>query len=278
MSYYKIFGLNKEPFSTSPDPEFFYRSAGHDSALKRLEIAVRLRRGLSLIVGDVGAGKTTLSRLLVQVFDAEPDFISHIIFDPVFNSEQEFLLRLARSLGAPARGKPAIELKEGIERYLFQKGVNENKTVVLVIDEGQKLTPANIEIVRTLLNYETNEYKLLQVVIFAQTEILPKLRDIPNFTERISLKYTINPLDERETKEMIAFRLKQAGHIGPVSLYTDAALKLIYALSQGCPRRITMFCHDALEKAVMRDKDIVDEAIVQELAEVTNERQCVAGR
>ena len=267
MSYYKLLGLKDEPFSTSPDPRFFYRSASHDTALKRLEIAIRLRRGLSLIIGEVGAGKTTLCRLLSQVFKDEQDYIFHIILDPCFENEQQFLTRLCRSFGLDCEGADTVKLKESLERYLFDKGVNEGKTVVLLVDEGQKLSRDNIEVLRTLLNYETNEYKLLQVVIFAQTEITAKLQSIQNFTNRVALRYTINPLDEGETGQLIRFRLKQAGLIGKENLFDDEAVKFIYQRSLGCPRSITMMAHDALELLIMKDKDIVDGQVIRELAD-----------
>lgn len=276
MSYFKALGLKKEPFSTSPDPEFFYRSMGHETALKRLEIAIRLRRGLSLIIGDVGAGKTTLSRMLLQIFKGEPDFIFAMILDPSFKSEFQFLSSLVKIFNITPAFKSTLDFKEALEEYLFQKGVEENKTVVLLIDEGQKLNPENLEVLRTLLNYETNEYKLLQLVIMSQIELLSKIKKVRNFVDRISLKYTINPLDEDETREMINFRLKQAGFGNQNILFTQEAIKLIYQYSQGYPRRIAMICHDALETIVMREKTFVDEEIIKEL--ITNEREYLTWR
>ncbi|MCX7662036.1 MAG: AAA family ATPase [Candidatus Omnitrophica bacterium] len=267
MSYYQLLGLEREPFSTSPDPEFFYRSISHDTALKRLEIAIRLRRGLSLILGDVGTGKTTLSRALLQVFKEEQDFIFHMILDPSYKSEFQFLLSLVKIFKVIPEFKSTLDFKEALERYLFQKGVEENKTIVLLIDEGQKLTSENLEVLRTLLNYETNEYKLLQLIIMAQMELLPRLKRIRNFMDRVALKYTINPLDERETKEMIEFRLRKAGYNKENSLFTDSALSLIYQHTQGYPRKIAMICHDALEMLVMKDKEIVDGEIIKEIIE-----------
>ncbi|MFH1338989.1 MAG: AAA family ATPase [Candidatus Omnitrophota bacterium] len=264
MSYYKTLGLEKEPFSTSPDPEFFYRSTSHDTAIKRLEIAIRLRRGLNLILGDVGTGKTTLSRTLLQLFKDEPDFIFHMILDPSFKSEFQFLLSLVKAFGIMPAFKSTLDFKEALEKYLFEKGAEQNKTIILLIDEGQKLSAENLEVLRTLLNYETNEYKLLQLVIMSQVELLPRLRRIRNFIDRISLKYTINPLDENETAEMIKFRLRQAGHNGQNSLFTDGAIRLIYHQSLGYPRRIAMLCHDALEMLVMREKALVDEEVIKE--------------
>jgi len=265
MSYFKVLGLEKEPFSTSPDPDFFYRSTSHDTALKRLEIAIRLRRGLSLVFGDIGTGKTTLSRILLQIFKDEPDFIFHMVLDPTFKSEFQFLFSLVKTFGITPNFKSTLDFKEALEKYLFQKGVDENKTIVLLIDEGQKLIPENLEVLRMLLNYETNEYKLLQLVIMSQVELLPKIKRIRNFMDRVSLKYTINPLDENETKEMIEFRLKTAGYNSQNSLFSEEAIRLIYQYSQGYPRRIAMLCHDGLETIVMRQRSIVDSEVINDL-------------
>ena len=265
MSYYQALHLSKEPFSTSPDPQFFYKSLEHNTALQRLEITVRLKRGLSLILGDVGTGKTTLSRALVQNFEGEEDFIFHMILDPSYKSEFQFLSNLTKIFGVKPNFRSTLDYKDAIERYLFQKGVNEHKTIVLLIDEGQKLSHTFLEMLRTLLNYETNEYKLLQLIILAQMELLPRVKRVKNFLDRVSLKYIINPLDERETREMIGFRLAQAGFNSGGKLFTEGAVRLIYEHSLGYPRKISVLCHNALELLVMRDKAMVDQSVMKEI-------------
>ena len=156
MSYYKILGLDKEAFSTSPDPDFFYESQEHQAAIIRLMIEIRLRRGLSLILGDVGTGKTTLSRRLFQMLKQRKDIIFHMILDPTFETEGLFLDSLIRTFKLDMKGnQPTIlDFKEAIKDYLFKMGVEEGKTVVLLIDEAQKLNKLSLEILRVLLNYE----------------------------------------------------------------------------------------------------------------------------
>jgi general secretion pathway protein A len=121
-----------------------------------------------------------------------------------------------------------------------------------------------------LLNYETNEFKLLQLVILAQTELLSRLKRVHNFMDRIAMKYALNPLDETEVKKMIHFRLVQAGYKNQNHLFNDGAVKLIMHHTQGYPRKVSMLCHDAIESLVMKDKDTVDEQIILELLQTKN--------
>ena len=267
MEHYKLLDLRSEPFSTSPDPSFFYYSREHRECMNRLEIAIRLRRGLSVILGDVGTGKTTISRLLIQKFAKEKSsFVVRLILDPTFKSEFEFIRSLTTSFGIETSARSSFEHKNELQKYLLHKGVKEKKIVILIIDEGQKLTPTYIEVLRTLLNYETNEYKLLQLVIFAQPEFLQKMRRQPNFLDRITMGHVINPLNEEDTVGLINYRLKQAGLNSKRTLFTEKALKQIYIQSRGFPRRITLLCNDALIAMLRSDKKIVDEKLVLSLA------------
>ena len=268
MSYFKVLGFEKEPFSTSPDPDFFYLSKEHESALANILIELRLKRGLSVILGDVGTGKTTLSRKLIQELKDRPDFIFHIILDPSFESEEAFLTSLAKNFEINISNDPAVgivALRESLERFLFQKGVTENKTVTLIIDEAQKLNESSLEVLRVLLNYETNEFKLIQLVLLGQLELHAKITDIANFFDRISFKYTLNPLDFEETKEMIEFRLKQAGYSANMHLFLGEAIKEVHQYTRGYPRRITMLCHRALKTLVLKNKFVIDAALIQEI-------------
>jgi general secretion pathway protein A len=269
MSYYKILGFEKEPFSTSPDPMFFYESREHEMALTNLMIELRLKRGLGVILGDVGTGKTTLSRKLYQLIKNQEGFICHMMLDPVYNDEEIFLTSLARNfdIEVSSDGPRILNLKEALEKFLFQKGVEEGKTIVLIIDEAQKLNELTLECLRVLLNYETNEYKLLQLVLLGQMELHSKLITIPNFIDRISFKFTLNPLDELETRKMIEYRIRQAGYNSNMHLFLDTAIRAIYQHTRGYPRRMNMLCHKALKRLVMRNKFVIDEALIREIIE-----------
>jgi type II secretory pathway predicted ATPase ExeA len=267
MSYYTLLGLNKEPFSTSPDPVFFYESAEHHAALLRMMIEIRLRRGLCVILGDVGTGKTTLSRKMFHMLKAREDIIFHMILDPTHETEEIFLDSLIRTFNIEmAQSSPTVlDYKEALKKYLFQKGAEENKTVVLLIDEAQKLNDCSLETLRVLLNYETNEFKLLQLVLLSQMELLPRISRMKNLWDRICLKYVLNPLDIQETKKMIEFRLSAAGYVSAAALFTDEAVSEVYQYTQGYPRRVSMLCHNALTRLVMENKSVVDANIIKGL-------------
>ncbi|MFZ5803210.1 MAG: ExeA family protein [Candidatus Omnitrophota bacterium] len=275
MSYYKLLGFEREPFSTSPDPDFFYLTREHESALTNVLIDLRLRRGLSVVLGDVGTGKTTLSRKLIRCLKERGDFITHMVLDPCFENEHLFLTSLVRNYGVNmepyiAPGEPpsrasVLDLKEALEKFLYQKCIIENKTVVLIIDEAQKLSDLNIEMLRILLNYETNENKLLQLVLLGQLEFHSRIMSIPNFLDRISFKFVLNPLGFKETKEMIEFRIRTAGYHANSILFLDEAIQMIHKVSRGYPRKITLFCHRALKNLVLKKKWVVDEALMREI-------------
>lgn len=267
MSYYRALGLQKEPFSTSPDPSLFYLSDEHRAALYRLRISIKLRRGLSLILGDVGAGKTTLSRRFIQLVRDEPNVIVHMMLNPIFRSEKEFLREISLRFGIPVspdRDETTYYYNE-IENYLFKKGVNEGQTIVLIIDEAQKLSDECLESLRGLLNYETNEYKILQLALFSQMELVPRLLPMKNFWDRISLKHVLHPLRREEMQKMIAFRLQMAGYQSPVQLFTEEAMQVIYRATDGFPRQVTQLCHDCLEYLVMYNRSYVDRTLVESL-------------
>lgn len=275
MSYFGVLGLQREPFGTSPDPRFLFLSPTHQIALRRLEITLKLRRGLSVIYGDVGTGKTTLSRALIQTLSSDPAFSFYMILDPRYPSEFQFLTHLLSSFRVEPDARSTMHYKMALNEYLFKTGVEDKKIPVLVVDEGQKLEKFALELLRVLLNYETNEFKLLQVVIFAQMELLAQIKAIPNFEDRISFRYILRPLNAEETSKMIDFRLKVAGYSAEKPLFTEEAVQKIYSLTAGYPRKIVKLCHDALEALLITkrkqvDASLLDDPIVRPLLETHN--------
>ena len=277
MSYHKLLGFSVEPFSTSPDPEFFYLTREHDMALTNILIELRLKRGLTVILGDIGTGKTSLSRKLVHELRSRGDMIFHMILNPSFDSEEQFLSSFVRnfSIDFSQQTSPSmtniLELRDAVERFLIQKTIEEKQTVILIIDEAQKLNLTTLEVLRVLLNFETNQYKLIQLVLLGQLELYSKIVDMPNFLDRVSFKYTLNPLGPQETKEMINFRIKKAGYNSTMELFNDDAVSEIYNYSRGYPRSITMICHRVLKELVIQNKFVVDRIIVRDVIE--KERQ-----
>ncbi|MBF0532306.1 MAG: AAA family ATPase [Candidatus Omnitrophica bacterium] len=268
LGYYSILGFDQEPFATSPDPEFFYPTLQHESVLTNLLIELRLRRGLSVVLGDVGTGKTTLCRKMLHELNKRGDMIFHMILNPAFNNEGQFLASLARNFdidlprGMDLNNADIMDLRDMIEQFLIQKTLEEERTITLVIDEAQKLDLTTLETLRILLNFETNDHKLIQLVLFGQLELYAKVIHMANFLDRISYKFTLNPLDAGETKELIEFRLGRAGYRGGHRLFLDEAYGEIYNYTRGYPRKINMLCHKLLKELVMQNQQIVDRVLV----------------
>ena len=263
MDYFRILNLKKEPFSNSPDPDFFYESGRHLECLQKIELAVRLRRGLNFVVGDVGTGKTTLCRQLIRKFAADENIDTHLILDPGFKNPLEFLFSVAEMFNEEIFNKEQDgknigerQLKEIIKQNIFRRGVDEGKIIVLIIDEGQKMPLPCLEILREFLNFETNEAKLLQIVIFAQKEIEKNLENYENFADRINLYHILKPMNFSDTKSMIEYRLEKsaetAGHtFNPFSYF---ALLAIYRFTRGYPRKIVTLCHTSIMAMIIQNK------------------------
>jgi general secretion pathway protein A len=273
MDYFKILNLKREPFSNSPEPEFFYQSSQHLGCLQKLELAIRLHRGLNVVMGNVGTGKTTLCReLLIRFAKSEEDrneVETHLLLDPSISTPREFLATVATAFGisGAAAAESEWQLKEGIKQHLFRRGVDEKKTVVLIIDEGQKLPVFGLEILREFLNYETNESKLLQIVIFAQNEFEETLRQHPNFADRVNQFIALEPLNFRETRQLVAFRIAQASGDKPPRLFTRPGLRALYKATGGYPRRIITLCHQSMLTMIIQNRKRAGWFMVRSCAE-----------
>ena len=273
IGYYSVLGFETEPFTTSPDPRFFYPTRQHELALTNLLIELRLRRGLSVIFGDVGTGKTTMCRKLLHELNKRGDMIFHMILNPAFASEEQFLSSLVRNFninlprGVDFKNVDIMALRDSIERFLIHQTLEKHQTVLLIVDEAQKMDLTSLEALRILLNFETNEHKLIQLVLFGQLELYSKVVHMSNFMDRISFKYTLNPLDVKETGELINYRIVKAGYKNSTRLFLDEAISEIYNCTKGYPRKISMLCHKILKELVLQGQSIVDGDLVREVVQ-----------
>jgi general secretion pathway protein A len=263
MSYYTLLGLHDEPFSASPDPDYFYAMPLHRTILARLMIEVRLRRGLSVVLGDIGLGKTTISRKLMRAMAERRDILPFVILDPTFDSQELFLESLLRTFGirTSAQRPSLVEVKEAIKHFLYRATVEEGRTVVLIVDEAQKLTAQALEILRILLNYETNDQKMLQLILFGQLELRTLIESMPNLCDRVSCSYALAPLTLEETRCLIEFRLKRSGAPAEGLFFTPQAVACVHRASGGSPRRIGRICHNMLTEMVIEGRLLADEEL-----------------
>lgn len=242
----------------APDPEFFYHSQSHGECLNRLEISLRLNRGLNVVIGGVGIGKTTLSRLLLGRFvEFGRDYKFFLILDPTWKNTQEFLIYLQKLFGIKGSETYQAEMMDRIEHFLIDNSLNSKRQIVLVIDEGQKMGSPQIEIIRTLLNFETNDQKLIQVIIFAQPEFQDLLDKHENFKDRIAFGYYIRPMEKEDTIQFINHRLAVAGDKDG-SLFTAEAKEIIHEQTLGFPRKVVVLCHTLIIDMMVQDKKCVD--------------------
>jgi len=257
MDYYKLFDFEIEPFSNSPDPRLFYQSKGHIEVLQKLEISIRLKRGLNIITGDIGIGKTTISRQLVQKLSLDKNIEYFLILDPGFKDSQGFLSHIFQLLEPDAHEANLNEnnLKERIKNCLFNRAVDENRILVLIIDEGQKLSLENLEVLREFLNFETNDKKMLQIVIFAQNEFTQSLDSVKNLQDRINFRYNLTTLNFQESRSLIQYRLQRSTVTGKKrKIFSMAAFIAIYLFSRGSPRKMVNLCHHLILELIINKK------------------------
>lgn len=242
--YEEFYGLKEKPFNLTPDPRFFFLSENHRGAFEHLLYGIKEKEGFILITGEVGAGKTTLCRALLNKLESQGTDTA-LILNPMF-SGQELLQCILGDFGIAGSGTAKKDLLDGLNRFLLNQQAA-GRSSVLIIDEAQNLPLPVLEELRILSNLETEKEKLLQIILMGQIELkeklsLPRLRQL---NQRISVRYHLQPLAREEVPRYIQHRLTVAGSTGDLR-FAPGALREIYRYSQGIPRLINLACDRAL--------------------------------
>jgi len=271
--YERYYGLHEKPFSLTPDPKFLYRSPSHANAFELLQYAIRRREGFVVVTGDIGTGKTTLCRALLE--DIDRNTFTALVLNP-FMSEEDLLKRILQDFGVISRedvkrGRLAHVTKQELidTLYEFLLGLIPLKaSAVLIIDEAQNLPVSVLEQIRILSNLETDKEKLLQIILVGQLNLLPLLRspEMRQLDQRVSIRYQLDPLDEEGVASYIAHRLTIAGGSGEVRFSTKAVEK-IHRLSSGIPRLINLICDRALLAGFAGRSNRISAEMVDEAAD-----------
>jgi general secretion pathway protein A len=271
--YCDYFGFSEKPFTITPNPHFVFLSSIHREAYARLLYGVDSHAGFIALTGEVGTGKTTMLRTLLTQLDPEK-YTSALIFNPCMSSEQ-LLESICRELGVIADERNRSGYLDALYTFLIEQNCT-GRTVVLVIDEAQNLEPEVLEQVRLISNLETEQDKLIQIILAGQPELNDVLRrhDLRQLNQRITVRCRLAPMKLDDTDSYISHRLKISGSRIP-DIFSRAAIKRIYRFSQGIPRLINVACEQALVMAWTREVRTVSPSIA---AEVIAELQPDDGR
>ena len=276
--YYRYFGLQEEPFSIAVNPRYLFMSTRHRDALAHLLYGVGAGGGFILLTGEVGTGKTTINRCLLQQMPAETDIA--IVLNPALNAE-ELLATVCDELGIEYPTEATLkDLTDRLHGFLLENH-ERGRNTVLLIDEAQHLQFDVLEQIRLLTNLETNTRKLLQIILVGQPELAamlarPELRQI---SQRITARYTLQPLNLDETDAYIQHRLQVAGLPANQILFPSGVVRGIYRHSRGVPRIINLLCDRMLLGTYGQNKSQVDRAMLgQAVAEVMGKHPLLSPR
>lgn len=240
--YQQYYGLAEQPFSLTPDTEFFYQSFTHQEALNVLLVAIRAGDGFIKVTGEVGTGKTLLCRKLLDALESEYDTV--YIPNPYMNCDA-LLRAVLDEMGIGDRLENENYLA-CINEYLIANA-RRNRATVIILDEAQSLPEESLEAIRLLSNLETGKQKLVQIVLFGQPELDTRLASssIRQLQQRIVHAYQLQPLNRPSVRSYLQHRVRSAGYRGP-ELFDRGALRRLYKISHGVPRVINVLCNKAL--------------------------------
>ena len=259
--YQEFYDLKEKPFVLTPDPQFLYLGEGHRTALESLLYGIHQREGFMVIVGDIGTGKTTICRTLLEKLDGEAK--AAIIFNS-FLTEEELLESILQEYGFPSKGRSRKERLDALNKLLIHY-LSQNKNALLIIDEAQHLSTPVLEQIRMLSNLETEKEKMLQIILVGQLELDQKLKspDLRQLNQRIAIRHHLLPLTRTEMESYISQRLQVAGANGNIN-FSKSALREIYKFSKGTPRQINLLCDRALLGGFVHQTCHINKGIIKE--------------
>src|SRR3989338_2289172 len=262
--YCQYYGLKERPFNVTSDPAFFFLSRKHKEALSHLLYGASQRKGIIVLTGEIGTGKTTLCRFFLNQLGQKVK--TAFILNPHF-SETQLLEAIVKDFGITTKNNSRLGLVWDLNKFLLNESESGNN-VILVIDEAQNLKPGQLEQVRLLSNLETEKEKLLQVVLAGQPELNRRLNlyDLRQLRQRIMVRYHILPLEKDEIRDYVYHRLNVAGSSGDIE-FTEGAVEIIANFSDGTPRLINMICDRALLAGFVAETKKIDLAIINKCVE-----------
>ncbi len=262
--YQRFFGLERNPFAITPDPDFLYLTDKHREALAGLLYAITCRKGFLVLTGDAGTGKTTLLRTILRRVSAERIVFSFVVHPTL--TAAEFLEYTMLDFGFPNIPASKAQRLVMFQQFLV-RSYEEGKNPVLVIDEAQKLSPELLEEIRLLTNAETAEHKLLQIVLAGQNELNAVLArdDMRQLRQRIAIRVAIGALSEAEVVQYLKTRWMRAGAKEKLPFTADAA-RALAEYSRGIPRLINTICDTALTNAFANETRTINRAQIEAAA------------
>ena len=257
--YLDYYGLTEPPFNITPNPRFLFYSAKHREALNHMLYGIRERKGFVQITGEVGAGKSTLCRALLGQLGN--NYATALILNPILDADQ-LMRAIALEFGLDVRGLDRLETLEEINLFLLRQ-VEEDREAVLIIDEAQNLTNDLLEQVRLLSNLETDDRKLLQIVLMGQPELRDRLNNpaLRQLRQRITVRYHLSPLKRGEVGQYVQHRLTISGGKGTLR-FTLAALWRVFCYSRGIPRLVNAVCDKCLLAGFVEQRGRIDYRLV----------------
>jgi general secretion pathway protein A len=265
--YNEYYQLSENPFNATADPDFFFSSKTHSEAVANLIYGIEQRKGILVVTGEIGTGKTTLCRKIFKLSTKKIKFA--LILNPRC-SELQLLQMIIHDLGIETKSKNKYSLVQALNEFLIVES-SQGNNIVVVIDEAQHLSVKQLEQVRLLSNLETEKEKLLQIVLVGQPELYEKLHlpELRQLRQRVSVHFHVQPLGKDDIKNYIHHRITKATS-NPLATkvvgFTEQAIDRIYHYTQGSPRTINILCDRALLAGYVADTFSIDHGIIESCA------------